>query len=470
MEDHDVRGMLRGAAPSVPEHLDLDAVGRRASSIRRHRRMLPVLAVAVLMLGATAVITRSSSDDGAAVVADRNADDREQEVATEHTTTTTAEADSLTTTTSAGTADGDGSPATGDPSASPGRPGDGKRPTDGDGRSAFTAIPSAPIEGRGLHVAVWTGDQMLVWGGQKYIYSAPCGTANLGDGAMYDPRDQRWVAFDAPADFYTGPCPSQYGFWTGTRLLVHSYSPMAGGSVFTASFDPASRNWRETKQPVDPGTDTQRWSPAVVWTGSELVLWGGMTHGAAYSDGLTYNPVTNSWARTLPAPIEARHDAAGAWTGKEVIVVGGVPRESDEGFSDGAAYDPTARTWRPIADAPFAGAHTATWTGSEVIAWGGRGIAAYDPRTDRWRALTSFSDDLLQYRSFVWTGRQLQFWPGAALDPADDTWRALPPFPVERGGVSAVWTGEETLLWGGVIGRSKYDYSNYADGYRYAGP
>ena len=69
--------------------------------------------------------------------------------------------------------------------------------------------------------------------------------------------------------------------------------------------------------------------------------------------------------RSLPAaPVSAREQAVLAWTGREVIVVGGSiappcpPGASCAGprqpVADGAAFDPAAGTWRPIADAPVA--------------------------------------------------------------------------------------------------------------------
>ncbi len=44
----------------------------------------------------------------------------------------------------------------------------------------WTALPGAPVRGRGFPAAVWTGHQMIVWGG--YV------TANYLDGAAFTPR------------------------------------------------------------------------------------------------------------------------------------------------------------------------------------------------------------------------------------------------------------------------------------------
>ena len=45
---------------------------------------------------------------------------------------------------------------------------------------------------------------------------------------------------------------------------------------------------------------------------------------------------------------------------------------------------------------------------------------------------------------------------GEAYDPISHTWFALPPAPLRgRSGASAVWTGEELLIWGGFDARTR---------------
>jgi len=62
---------------------------------------------------------------------------------------------------------------------------------------------------------------------------------------------------------------------------------------------------------------------AVVWTGREMIVWGGATgqnQDELRADGAAYEPATNGW-RTLPAaPIAARVDPSAVWTGTEMIV------------------------------------------------------------------------------------------------------------------------------------------------------
>ena len=112
---------------------------------------------------------------------------------------------------------------------------------------------------------------------------------------------------------------------------------------------------------------------------------------------LAYNPSTNTW-RTLPASgLTPRAHAVVVWTGKELVVWGGLTTDFGSAYDDGARLDPTTGTWRrlPPAPVPGRGQATAVWSGHDVLIWGGDSSAgtevgkgaAYDPRSNSWRAL-----------------------------------------------------------------------------------
>jgi hypothetical protein len=62
-----------------------------------------------------------------------------------------------------------------------------------------------------------------------------------------------------------------------------------------------------------------------VWTGSEMIVWGGNGSSGFLNTGGSYNPSTNSWTATTttnaPSP---RTFHTGVWTGTEMIVWGGL--------------------------------------------------------------------------------------------------------------------------------------------------
>jgi hypothetical protein len=164
---------------------------------------------------------------------------------------------------------------------------------------------------------------------------------------------------------------------------------------------------------------SERAISAVVWSGTEVIVWGGMdAAGAALGDGAAFDPATGTWRVIAPGPIDARIGAEAAWTGTEMLVWGGSSAWSGgHPLKDGAAYDPETDTWRPLADGPFdaweAGA-ASVWTGDELIVIGlapnppaseRQPMASYDPETDVWRMLA----DVPEGTDFdlVWTGEAL---------------------------------------------------------------
>jgi hypothetical protein len=120
------------------------------------------------------------------------------------------------------------------------------------------------------------------------------------------------------------------------------------------------------------------------------------------------------------------------WTGSEMIVWGG--KDADR-FGDGGRYSPASNTWVPIgingAPSPRT-RHTAVWTGTEMIIWGGaEGFASYLGDGGRYR-------------------------------PASGTWELISAVGGAPGRFShnAVWTGFEMIVWGGV-GSSGYDLDTW---------
>ena len=135
-----------------------------------------------------------------------------------------------------------------------------------------------------------------------------------------------------------------------------------------------------------------------VWTGSEMIVWGGYDASTFLNTGGRYNPSTDSWTATSTtnAP-DARDDHTAVWTGSEMIVWGGYHGsqrfqhrreiQSQHGQLDSHQHHQRAR--RPTA-------HTAVWTGSEMIVWGGANVSSdlntggrYNPTTDSWTATST---------------------------------------------------------------------------------
>jgi hypothetical protein len=251
-----------------------------------------------------------------------------------------------------------------------------------------------------------------------------------------------WNELPDPPDVRAGSAAG----WTGSKLLVW------GGYVYTGFSDEEPLDDGYLLDPLTGSAETlpatplaARAFPAIAWTGSELIVWGGWDlHDGFFDDGAAYDPASGEWRALPQAPIEARMPFS-VWTGSELLVWGS--RWRDTRLVDGAAYDPAADSWRQIADAPLELTDgTAVWTGKEMIVFGAAlhggnqaesetAIgAAYDPATDRWRLLPD-SQLSPQASTAAWNGQRMIAWDyvnrSQTYDPDRDEWSPVEGVPLQ---------------------------------------
>lgn len=263
--------------------------------------------------------------------------------------------------------------------------------------------------------------------------------------------------------------------WTGTEMIVWGGWPTDAADAGGAAYDPSTGTWRSLPAaPID-----QAYGHEAVWTGSEVIIWGGNTTRGFTNQGAVYNPATDTWRTIAESPLAPRQAHSAVWTGSEMIIVGGYG-PTPEALTTVAAYNPDEDSWRTLAEAPILGGlvefgegQTAIWTGSHVLVYGADELAlfgeatpaaiaaSYDPTDDSWTTLT---DPLIHPRlwhSAIWTGAEMIIWGGSGREeagpagvsyqPEIDTWRALKDAPVnERARHSAIWTGTHMIIWGGT--------------------
>ena len=225
-------------------------------------------------------------------------------------------------------------------------------------------------------------------------------------------------------------------------------------------------------------------SNATVWTGDELILWGGNEEFGDpphFDVGYAFDPATRSWRTLPPSSLSPRSWAAGVWTGHEVLIWGGANgfAPDDGAFADGAAFDPAANRWRQLAPAPSApfSVLDAVWTGSEAIFLGERIALAYDPVADSWRNLPQMPLRL-NSADLIWTGEEAiafgaflgplnhpatESAVGAAYDPGSDSWGEIAPSPLDTNARVAVWDG--TRMVGLDYGLRVAAYDPSSDGW-----
>jgi len=235
--------------------------------------------------------------------------------------------------------------------------------------------------------------------------------------------------------------------------------------------------WRLT--PAAPVSADIPWG----WTGSNLLVGGGgCCDDVGTVDLAVYDPASATWSRLPEPPLTRRGRAAGTWTGTEMVVAGGMAspdgaQHNASPATDGAAWNPTTGSWHHIAPlpVPLAGwTHESFWTGTDLLVWssvptegstpGVEQFLDYSPGSDSWRILPNSGLSTRQGAVVVWAGTQLFVWggldasqvplaDGARFDPASGAWVRLPRAPVAaRGFAAAVWTGSQVLIWGGQSG------------------
>jgi len=324
-------------------------------------------------------------------------------------------------------------------------------------------------KGRGSHTAVWTGSEMIIWGGYQGFDSY------LITGGRYNPTTYTWIATS------TTSVPSgragHTAIWTGTEMIVWGGVFFDNGNHYLntgGKYNPITNSWTVTSTSNAP---TPRDLHTAIWTGSEMIVWGGYDGFDDLNTGGLYDPATNTWAvvGATGAPI-AREGHTAIWTGSEMIVWGGFNFDSQSNLNSGGRYDPATNSWTATetTNAPEGRAnHTAVWTGSEMIVWGGGAAldtgGRYDPAADSWTTTsTTNAPDGRFYHTAVWTGSEMIIWGGAYVDPNNfvfvpfntggrynpvaDTWTAtnLTSAPDARYAHTAVWTGNEMIVWGGL--------------------
>jgi N-acetylneuraminic acid mutarotase len=355
--------------------------------------------------------------------------------------------------------------------------------------NSWTPTGKAPTPRRD-HVAVWTGSEMIIWGG--IAPADPLSYTNTGE--KYDPSTDNWTAtttIQAPAGraFFTA-------VWTGNEMIVW------GGSSFDGTF-----HYWNTGGRYNPSTD--RWLPTsttnapdgreahtAVWTGSAMIVWGGLDvlpNGLPQdlNTGGVYNPGTDSWTATSTAHAPSARDShAAVWTGSEMIIWGSTD-------ASGGRYNPDTNTWiaTSTVNAPTGRAGPkAVWTGSEMIVWGGAAFVGpgyiyfdtggrYNPNTNSWTATsTTNAPTARSGHTAVWTGSEMivlgghgdfdlltyYFNTGGRYDPSTDSWTATSTVNAPEGRYhhTAVWTGNEMIVWGGIL----YSNTSTGTGARYCVP
>src|SRR5206468_3479493 len=158
------------------------------------------------------------------------------------------------------------------------------------------------------------GSEMIVWGGGDGFGSY------LNTGGRYNPATNSWTATS------TTNAPTARGghtaVWTGSEMIVWGGGDDANIFNTGGRYNPATNSWTATSTTNAP---TALFGHAAVSTGSEMIVSGGFDSVVFCHDtntGGRYNPTTNSWIATSTNGPDARRSHMVVWTGSEMIVWG----------------------------------------------------------------------------------------------------------------------------------------------------
>ena len=182
---------------------------------------------------------------------------------------------------------------------------------------SWTAISSSGApQGRVGAFAFSSDQQVLIWGGMGQV---GFGTGTLYDGGVYDLNSSSWSAIQtagAPDANYS----IQGASLVGKRMVILTIENTSG-LVTPFVYDLTTDTWTMGTQASSVRVDF-----SLAWTGNGLIIWGGRSNSTTYfNDGLEYDLSTDSWTTfNLAGAPTARSRAASVWTGDQLLIFGGL--------------------------------------------------------------------------------------------------------------------------------------------------
>ena len=337
---------------------------------------------------------------------------------------------------------------------------------------------------------VWTDDEVIIWGGQGYVeyqygFDTTQENAILSDGGRYNPSTDQWQPMTVTSPERTKIHSTS--IWTGSEMIIWGgFKPeswLITGDPFSNEghrFNPTTFTWLPISQdvPLSP-----RYFANSIWNGEEMLIWGGNIGTAYFDDGARYDPLTDSWPLMNPAGSPAA-DFSGfmAWMDDEMLVItydGGGPTTQEA--LTGAMYNPDTDLWRPmnVAGAPtkFSDRIKGRWNGSELYVGGFLNAdfphgGVFYPDLNQWFPLNRTANhEPKNWPATGMIGNELivaggQGYHSAAASTSGEiyntetgVWRPMSEdnaFGTTNSYLS-VWTGEDLILWG-----ERYSISSYS--------
>jgi len=306
--------------------------------------------------------------------------------------------------------------------------------------SGWTQLPAPPVQRTGATL-VWTGSELLSWGGVE-----PGRRGGSVDGFSFDPSDGQWQAMPA------APWAARraIGMWTGSEALFFIRDEHR--VLHPLAFDPTSGAWR--RFPAAPGPIEKGTRVSLVWTGQEALLQGGGPGEMGISAGYTWwalRPAAGVWAHVPMSDLDLS-GAMSTWTGTQLLAVPEHPEMRTTARHPYAQlYTPATQEWLVIGAPPVdrrlnldvVGGRTIAWNGSGTAQWFDTGEWIRRDRTPLQQRGPLVAGAVVGDLLFTWNGGAPAVW---SADTSEWT-SVAPPAPSS----SEVVFGTQTAAGDGVV-------------------
>src|SRR5205807_4631488 len=149
------------------------------------------------------------------------------------------------------------------------------------------------------HTAIWTGNEMIVWGGDAV------NSTGLNTGGKYNPGTNSWT----PTSITNAPHARLYhtAVWSGTEMIIWGgyFSDTNGDNYLNTGgrYNSSTDSWTDTSTTSVPVTRAYH---TAIWTGTEMIVWGddctGGMNNYALHPARTTNPTATTWTPPSNTP------------------------------------------------------------------------------------------------------------------------------------------------------------------------
>ena len=294
-----------------------------------------------------------------------------------------------------------------------------------------TTTVGAPVAREKHFSARAANNKVLIFGGLST--NAGGGNVPYADGAIYDPIANSWSSI-----FSTTGTPTAFSFISAKK----AYDTLANklftfnwylGVAYGYTYNVATNLWSTISTTNAPPENI---SSSAVWLGAPINKWmfWGSNITLNTNAGRLYNPGTNTWSNIAAPPAGYIATAAPVliWTGSEVIVYGGSLAGADNYSNQVFKYNPTTNTWsNTIATLNKPSPRFllgTTYGDNKFFIWGGfekqlnniyiqvNSGSFYDFDTNTWNEIpiTFATPDRRASIQIDWSGEEMYVWGGSS--------------------------------------------------------